>query len=113
MYWGTGMGVASLGWHGSMMAFLWPLVVIAQIACVVHVLRTGRPYWWIWILFVVPLIGLAAYLYLEVRPTLGRNWFHNLLWKLKTPQQRIDLLSAQLAESTTVRNRLALADELR
>lgn len=104
----------SIAWLSSysLMAYSWPVVVIAQIACVIHVLRTGRPYWWIWILFAVPLIGLAAYLYLEVRPTLGKNWLHHLLWKLKTPQQRIALLEEQLAESTTVRNRLSLADEL-
>jgi hypothetical protein len=106
------MGVAGLGGYGSAMAFVWPVVVAAQIACVIHVLRTGRPYWWIWILFVVPLIGLAAYLYFEIRPTLGKHWLQNLLWKLKSSQQRIELLEAQLAESTTVRNRLSLADEL-
>jgi hypothetical protein len=94
------------------MAALWPLIVLAQIACVIHVVRTGRPFWWIWILFVVPLIGIAAYLYIEVRPTLGKHWFHNLLWKLKGSRQRIELLESQLAESTTVRNRLSLADEL-
>ena len=106
------MGSAWLAWQGSLMAAIWPLVLLAQIACVIHVIRTGRPYWWIWILFVVPLIGLAAYLYIEVRPTLGKHWLQNLLWKLKSPRQRIDLLESQLAESTTVRNRLSLADEL-
>jgi hypothetical protein len=101
-----------LTWHTPLMAAIWPVVVIAQIACVIHVFRTGRPYWWIWILFAVPLIGVAAYLYVEVRPSLGKHWLHNLLWKLKSPRQRIDLLETQLAESTTVRNRLLLADEL-
>src|SRR4026208_1911537 len=101
------MGVAWL--YGSELAYLWPLIVVAQIASVIHVLRTGGPHWWICILFVVPLIGLAAYLYLEVRPTLGKHWLQSLLWKLKSSQQRIELLESQLAESTTVRNRLSLA----
>jgi len=103
---------AWLGWHGSLMAMIWPVVVVAQIACVIHVLRTGRPYWWIWILFVLPLVGVAAYLYVEVRPSLGKNWLQNLLWRLKTPSQRIEILESQLSESTTVRNRLSLAEEL-
>src|SRR6478736_9389224 len=103
---------AWLGWHGSLMAMIWPVVVMAQIACVIHVLRTGRPYWWIWILFVLPLVGVAAYLYVEVRPSLGKNWLQNLLWRLKTPSQRIEILESQLSESTTVRNRLSLAEEL-
>jgi hypothetical protein len=101
-----------LGWQTSVLSALWPVIVAAQIACVIHVLRTGRPYWWIWIVFVVPVIGLAAYLYLEVRPSLGKQWLPNLLWKLKSPGQRIALLESQLEESSTVRNRLALADEL-
>jgi hypothetical protein len=108
----SAMASAALISYGPLMATIWPLVVCAQIACVIHVLRTGRPYWWIWILLVLPLIGIAAYLYLEVRPALGQHWLQNLLWKLKTSSQRIDILESQLAESTTVRNRLSLADEL-
>src|SRR4029078_7427271 len=108
----TAMGGIWLGWQSSLMAMAWPLIVAAQIACVIHVLRTGRPYWWIWILFVLPLLGIAAYLYIEVRPSLGKFWLQNLLWRLQTPPQRIALLESQLAESSTIRNRLSLADEL-
>lgn len=103
---------AWLAWQSTLLSALWPLIVIGQIACVIHVLRTGRPYWWLWIIFVVPLIGLAAYLYIEVRPSLGKHWFQNLLWNLKGREQRIAILESQLAESTTVRNRLSLAEEL-
>jgi hypothetical protein len=106
------MGYEALGWQASLMSLAWPLILTAQIACIIHVVRTGRPYWWIWLILIVPLIGIAVYLYLEVRPSLGRHWFQTLLWKLKSPQQRIALLEAQLAESTTVRNRLTLAEEL-
>jgi hypothetical protein len=98
--------------HASLMSALWPVVVLAQVACVIHVLRTGRPYWWIWIIFAIPLIGLGAYLYLEVRPSLGRHWFQNLLWRLKSARERIGILECQLSESSTVRNRLTLAEEL-
>ena len=61
---------------------------------------------------VVPVVGLAAYIYLEVRPSLGKHWLQTLAWRLKSPRERIRLLEADLAESTTVRNRLALAEEL-
>jgi hypothetical protein len=103
---------AWLGWHSALMATVWPVVVGIQIACVIHVLRTGRPFWWIWVLFVLPLVGVAAYLYVEVRPSLGKNWLQNLRWRLKTPSQRIEILELQLAESSTVRNRLSLAENL-
>jgi hypothetical protein len=106
------MGINWILWQSSLMSVAWPLIVAAQIACIIHVIRTGRPYWWIWIIFVVPVIGLAVYLYLEVRPSLGKQWFQTLLWNLKSSGQRIGVLETELAESTTVRNRLALADEL-
>lgn len=106
------MGGAWLGWQSSLISAVWPLVLLGQVACVIHVLRTGRPYWWIWIIFVVPLIGLAAYLYVEVRPALGKHWFQNLLWQMKSSRERIAVLEAQLSESSTVRNRLTLAEEL-
>jgi hypothetical protein len=106
------MGSYWLLWQSSLLSIAWPLVVAAQLACVIHVIKTGRPYWWLWIIFGFPLIGLAAYLYLEVRPSLGKHGFQTLLWNLKTCAERIKILEAEMAESTTVRNRLALADEL-
>jgi hypothetical protein len=67
---------------------------------------------WIWIIFMFPLVGLAAYLYLEVRPTWSKLGLESFLWNLKSPGERIRILESRLAESTTVKNRLALADEL-
>jgi hypothetical protein len=99
-------------WQSSLMTVIWPLVVLAQIACLVHVLKTGRPYWWLWIIFGFPLIGLAAYIYLEVRPSWGKVSWHALLWNLKSRGERIQILEHELEESTTIRNRQALADEL-
>jgi len=105
-------GAYLLLWRSALLSAFGPVVVAAQIACLIHVIRTGRPYWWIWILFAFPLIGLAAYVYLEVRPSLGKDWVHTLAWRLKSPRERIRLREAELAESTTVRNRLTLAEEL-
>ena len=106
------VGTGHLAWQATLMSLVWPLILAAQIACIIHVVRSGRPYWWIWLILMVPLIGIAVYLYLEVRPSLGRHWLQALLWKLKSSQQRIAELESRLAESTTVRNRLTLAEEL-
>ena len=46
------------------------LILGAQILCVIHVLRTGRPYWWIFLIVMVPLIGIIVYLVVEVLPGL-------------------------------------------
>jgi hypothetical protein len=103
-----------LDWlYGSaLMPVLGPVILAIQIACVIHLLRTGRPYWWLWIIFVIPLIGVAAYIYLEVRPTWGKLDLDSILWKLKSREQRIAILSERLEDSSTVKNRLALAAEL-
>jgi hypothetical protein len=101
-----------LFWQSSLMTVLWSVSVLAQIACIIHVLKTGRPFWWLWIIFGFPLIGLAAYLYLEVRPTWGKVSWHAVLWRLKSRGERIAILQHALEESTTIKNRLALADEL-
>jgi hypothetical protein len=92
---------------------LGPITVVfwlVQLCLIVHVLRTGRPYWWIWILFVAPLIGGLAYLVIELAPDLrGAGGF---LEGLKPRKWRISDCRRQLEEADTVRNRLALASEL-
>lgn len=44
--------------------------VILQIALVVHVFRTGRAVYWVYIIVFVPVVGSAAYLIVEVLPEL-------------------------------------------
>ncbi|MGI8977761.1 MAG: hypothetical protein ACR2FY_00905 [Pirellulaceae bacterium] len=89
------------------------LLLAVQVVCVIHILRTGRPYWWIWIIWCIPLLGLAAYLYIEVRPSLRKFDLQSLLWNFKSSPERIRILQQCLEKTTTIRNRLALADELR
>lgn len=101
------MGLFSLG--GS---FVWLVLGAIQIGCIVHVLRSGRPYWWIFVIFWFPLVGALAYLFFEVRPSVGKLDWHTLLWRLKSSRERIAIREHVLDESSTVRNRLALADEL-
>jgi hypothetical protein len=106
------MGGDWLYLQGSLSSVFGSLVFAAQIACAIHLFRTGRPYWWLWLIFFIPLIGLAAYLYLEVRPSLGKPNVRTLLWNLKSSRERIEILEGELADSPTVRHRLTLSDEL-
>lgn len=46
------------------------LVLIAQIACAVHVVRTGRNQVWIYLVIFVPVVGMAAYFFAEILPEL-------------------------------------------
>jgi len=99
-------------WNSSLMSVLAPAILLAQIGCVIHLLKTGRPYWWLWIIFAIPLIGVAAYIYLEVRPTWGKLDLESILWKFKSRNERIAIRQQYLDDSSTVKNRLALAGEL-
>ena len=44
------------------------LSVVLQIACAVHVVRTGRPMYWIFILLVFSYIAVAIYFFAEILP---------------------------------------------
>lgn len=98
--------IPPFGSLGPLAAVLWLL----QLGLIVHVLRTGRPYWWIWILFVAPLIGGLAYVVVELSPDLrGARGF---LAGMKPRKWRISDCRRRLEEADTVRNRLSLAAEL-
>lgn len=96
-----------LFWSG----FGW-LILGLQVFCVIHVVRTGRPYWWIWVIFLFPFVGVAAYLLVEVRPSFGKMNWQALWWKLKSSKQRIAHHREQLEYAPTIKNRFLLADEL-
>jgi hypothetical protein len=83
---------------------------VVQLALIVHVLRTGRPYYWIWILFAAPLIGGLAYFFVELAPDLRGS--RGALSGLKPRKWRISDCRKRLDETDNVKNRLALADEL-
>jgi len=44
------------------------LTYFIQILLIIHVLKTGRDRYWIWLLLFLPLIGGIAYLVVEIIP---------------------------------------------
>ena len=90
------------------------LSVAMQIFCVVHVLRTGRDYRWIFLIVLIPMIGVGAYLLVEVLPGLRH---HRQLHRAKhgliraiDPQREVRQMRLQLEVANTLENRAALAD---
>lgn len=81
---------------------------VLQLALIIHVYKTGRPYWWIYVLFIAPAIGGLAYVLLELLP----DWRFSRggLWKPRA--LRIRRLREELEETDIVKTRLTLADEL-
>lgn len=91
------------------------LSAILQIGCVVHVVRTGRPMYWIFLLFIGSYIAIAAYLIAEVLPGLAQS--RTARRALRGAQDRIDPerrkreATRQLDVADTLDNRRRLAQE--
>jgi hypothetical protein len=92
------------------------LVSIAlQIACAVHVVRSGRPLYWIWILFIGSYLAVIVYLLVAVVPDLrndprSRQAASKMLHTID-PDRRRRAIQQRLEIADTVDNRRALAEE--
>ena len=55
------------------------LIIALQVFCCVHVIRSGRSPYWLWVLIPLPLIGCIAYFVIEILPELlGTKQAHNV-----------------------------------
>jgi hypothetical protein len=92
------------------------LVSIAlQIACAVHVVRSGRQLYWIWILFIGSYLAVIVYLLVAVIPDLrndprGRQAAARVRDTID-PERRRRTIRQRLDVADTVDNRRALAEE--
>lgn len=88
-----------------------PLIVMG--VCIAHVIKTGRPYWWIWLIILVFPIGPLVYFFVEMLPGLGHSRtvrrVGSDLVTIVDPGRDIRKLREQLEISDTVKNRQALA----
>ena len=96
-----------------------PILVLVsfalQIACAVHVVRSGRPMYWIWLLLIGSYIAVVVYIIVAVIPDLrndprGRMAARNVLNTID-PERRRREIRQRLDVADTVDNRKALADE--
>ena len=51
------------------------ITLLLQVAFVIHVIKTGRNQLWIWVLIIpgIALVGMLAYLFVEILPELFRS----------------------------------------
>jgi hypothetical protein len=82
---------------------LYLLIPLLQIICIVHVVRTGRPFLWIYVLLFLPGLGVAAYVVVEILP----GWFGT-----RDPGRESRQRRQALEEADTVDNRRLLAEAL-
>ena len=91
----------------SINALIWVL-------CVVHIIRTGRPFYWFMVIS-VPLIGPLVYFAVELLPEMSRDpGVHRATQKVLRkidPERERKRIEHQLQIADTPKNRLALAQE--
>lgn len=97
------------------MPILVVLSLLLQIGCAVHVVRSGRPLYWIWILLIGSYLGVIVYLIAAVIPDLrndprSRNAARQVLHTID-PERRRRQIKQRLEIADTVDNRRALAEE--
>lgn len=86
-----------------------------QIACAVHVVRSGRPLYWIWILLIGSYLGVIVYVIAAVIPDLrndprSRHAARKVINTLDPERQRRSI-QQRLEIADTVDNRRVLAEE--
>ena len=91
------------------------LVLLIQFCFAYHVLRTGRPYWWMFIIMAFPVFGCLIYFLVEVMPgsRSERNLkkFGNDIAKAINPDRDMKRHAEELAICGSVENKLKLAGE--
>lgn len=95
------------------MEILWSpgiLLIIAQIACVIHLLRNDRSWLWLIALILVPFFGVIAYFLVEVLPEWRGRKRGGVELREESPRETsVRELEALLEASPTVENRAKLA----
>ncbi len=95
------------------LGYLAYLVPVLQIITAVHVIRTGRSWYWLWIIFGFPMIGVAIYFFAEMAPGFQSGGFQGGLESLLNamlPGRQLRHLQEAVEDADTVQNRKALAE---
>jgi hypothetical protein len=89
-------------------------VLLAQIVCAVHVVKTGRPYYWIYIVIFAPMVGMLVYFAVEILPDLlGTRTARGAVagvGRALDPGRAMREAERNLAMTPTAGNKAALAD---
>ncbi len=89
--------------------------ILLQFVCLVHMVRSGRPYWWIWVIMIGSYLGVAVYFFTQILPDLrhdpaSRRLVRNVRDRIDPEHQR-RRIAQQLDIADTVENRRRLAEE--
>ncbi len=97
------------------MPLLGLLIVVIQFSFAFHALKTGRPYWWLFVIMGFPVMGCLIYYFVEVFPgskeeRKAHKTARSLIRKLQ-PDADLKKRVADLETCGSVDNKMALAEE--
>jgi hypothetical protein len=91
------------------------IVVLIQFCFAFHVLKSGRPYWWIFIIMAFPVMGCVIYYFVEVFPGSrehrSANKVARSLARVLQPDAQLKKRVEELEVCGSVDNKIALAAE--
>ncbi|MET0394962.1 MAG: PLDc N-terminal domain-containing protein [Chitinophagaceae bacterium] len=85
-------------------------IVVLQIFCIIHCIRRGKPFFWIFVILFLPVVGSLIYLFTEVFSNRDIQQVQSGVGTVLNPTGRIKKLENNLRFSDTFNNRIALAD---
>ena len=95
------------------MPLLGAIVLFIQFCFAYHVLKTGRPYWWLFVIMGFPVIGCVLYYFIEVFPgtreSRSAEKAIQSISKALDPDRELRERVADLENCGSVDNRIALA----
>ena len=95
------------------MPILAVLVFVIQLCFAYHALKTGRPYWWLFVIMAFPVMGCLLYYFIEVFPTSRESrraaQAMRAVSRALDPDRTLNERMADLEACGSVENRLSLA----
>jgi len=92
------------------------LSIVIQVLLIVHVVKTGRSWIWVWVIALLPVVGTVAYVAVELMPELlggrGARRTARNLGRMLNPQGELRRLETAARVTGNVESRQRLAEEL-
>lgn len=86
------------------------LIIALQIFCIVHALRRGKEYGWIFFIVLIPIIGCIVYIITQMLNKTNMNTVQENLNTVINPGRKIKELEKKAKFSDTFENKIELAD---
>ncbi|HEY0524752.1 MAG TPA: tetratricopeptide repeat protein [Stellaceae bacterium] len=90
------------------------LMLVVEILCAVHAGKTGRPFFWVYLIIFVPVLGVLAYVAIELAPELLSTRRTRAaaagVARLVDPEKEYRLAAREAEISDSIRSRTRLAE---